>query len=398
MKTTKNLLAIFVASTILTACGGGGGSAPSAADPTAPVSPTVPVSPFVPVIPEVPVVPTVPVVVNANDPYTGQAATGASTSMVSGTVMSDVTAGAIVTAYAVQADGSNGSVLGVSSATGADGKFSMQLTSAPTGMVRLVAKGGIFASEADATKQANTALELVTPYITTDLNSFVITPATHIVSHVVAYKAKRGTALSAAYLNGVNAVFSLNAANLLKGDQRPGINILKTLPGSTGDTLNAYQDLLTSLEWFGVRYDLPSSVVVRILASNAEGSFPLDGVDGSNAPINVGKWVNGVFDESAPLTLDQLTAIRNPDGSITLSSSGAALHEVTTSTLAMNLTRYFYRAKACADDAAKAGLFLRYPSDEIVFADPSFKAGVCANNIKELSDLKARIATNNRSK
>lgn len=398
MNATKNIFAAFVASALLTACGGGGGSSSPATSPTAPVNPTVPTSPTLPVDPVPPVTPTQPVSTNAVDPYTGQPATGTATTAISGVVMSDVTAGATVTAYAVQPDGSNGAVLGVSSLTGADGKFSIQLTTAPTGMVRLIAKGGAFKSEADASKQVNTSLELVAPYITSDLNSFVITPATHIISHVFAYKAKSGATTSAAYMSGVNALFTLNAANLLKGDQRPGISILKTVPGSTADTLNSYQDLLTSIEWFGVRYDLPSSVFVRVLASNAEGAFPTDGINGVNAPINVGKWVNGVFDENAPLTLDQLTALRNPDGSVIVSASGVPFHEITINTLSMNLTRYFYRIKACNDDSAKAGLFARYPTDETIFADPTFKAGVCANNAKEIAEMQARIATNNRSK
>lgn len=398
MNTTKNILAAFVASAVLTACGGGGGSSSPASNPTAPVNPTVPTSPTLPMDPVPPVTPSQPVVTNAVDPYTGQPATGTATTTISGMVVSDVTAGAIVTAYAVQPDGSNGAVLGVSTSTGADGKFSMLLTTAPTGMVRLIAKGGSFKSEADASRQVNTALELVTPYITSDLNSFVITPATHILSHVFAYKAKAGATASAAYLSGVNALFTLNATNLLKGDQRPGISILKTVPGSTADTLNSYQDLLTSIEWFGVRYDLPSSVVVRVLASNAEGTFPTDGVDGANSPINVGKWVNGVFDEAAPLTLDQLTALRNPDGSIILSGTGKPFHEITTTTLSMSLTRFFYRIKACNDDNAKAALLTRYPTDETIFADPTFKAGVCANNAKEIADMQAKISTNNRSK
>jgi len=173
---------------------------------------------------------------------------------------------------------------------------------------------------------------------------------------------------------------------------------LKTVPASAADTLNSYQDLLTSIEWFGVRYDLPSDVVVRVLSSNAEGAFPTDGVDGANAPINVGRWVNGVFDETAPFSLDQLTALRNPDGSVIVSASGVPFHEITANTLSMSLTRYFYRIKACNDDSAKAALFIRYPNDETIFADATFKAGVCANNAKEIADMQAKIATNYRSK
>jgi hypothetical protein len=319
--------------------------------------------------------------------------------MVSGVVVSNVTAGAVVTAYAVQADGSNGTVIGVSAPTGADGKFSMQLASVSTGMVRLVAKDGSFVSEADGSTQANTSLELVTPYITSDLNFFVVTPATHIVSHLVSYKAKAGSSLASAYTNSVNTLLSISTPNvLLKDDPRAGINMLKAIPGSADDTLNTYQDLLTAIEWFGVRYDLPSRVTVRVLAANAEQGFPLAGVDGANAPINVGKWVHGSFDETLPLTLDELTALRKADGTLLMDPNGNIIHDYAKAYLATNLIQYFYRVKACNDDSAKAGLFLRYPNDAGLFADATLKALVCATDAQEIADLKARITTNNRSK
>lgn len=319
--------------------------------------------------------------------------------MVSGMVVSDVTVGAVVNAYEVKADGSNGALLGTSSATGADGKFVMQFASAPAGMVRFVASGGSFKSEADGSNQANTVTELVAPFVTSDLNFFVITPATHIVSHLVSYKAKSGSALPLAFTSGVNAVLSMTGQNvILKDDTRSGINMIKTVPGSTADTRNTYQDLLTALEWYGVRYDLPSSVVVKVFAANAENSFPLAGVDGKGAAINVGKWVNGKFDESVPFTFDEVTALRNPDGSLAYAPNGMILHEDAKSYISTDLIQYFYRVAACTNEAAKPALLERYPSDAGLFADASLKAGVCEANTKRLAELKARIATNQRSK
>lgn len=319
--------------------------------------------------------------------------------MVSGTVVSDVTVGATVTAYDVQADGSNGALLGTSSATGADGKFVMQFVNAPVGMVRFVATGGSFRSEADATTQANTVTELVAPYVTSDLNSFVITPATHIASRVLSYKAKAGSTLVSAYAGGISTVLSLTGQNvILSGDARVGVNMLKTLPGSAGDTLGTYQDLLTAIEWYGVRYDLPSSAVVRVLASYAENSFPLAGVDGKGAAINVGKWVNGKFDETVSFTFDEVTALRNNDGTLAYAPNGIILHEDAKGYIGTSLIQYFYRAAACTNDAAKPALLQRYPTDAALFADASLKTGVCDANIKFLADLKARIATNQRTK
>jgi hypothetical protein len=405
----NSTIATLIAALTLSACGGGGGGSstgsPAATTPTAPaapVAPTTPATPAEPVTPTAPVTPVSPVppVVAANpaDPYTGQPATGTPTATVSGVVVSNVTVGATVTAYALKADGSNGAVLGVSALTGADGKFTMQLTSTPTGQVRFVAQSGVFVSEADGSKQANTALELVAPYITTDLNYFVITPATHLVSHVVSYQAKSGSDLTKAYLSGVESLLSITGANvILKGNARAGIDFLKTMPGSADDKLNTYQDLLTGIEWFAVRYDLPSSVAVRVLASHAE-KRTVAGVDGSNAPINVGKWVNGVFDEKQTLTLDELMAMRNLDGTIMRSFDGTILHAQLESYLSNNLIQNFYRVKACADGNALPDLLTRYPGDAGIFANADLKAGVCAADAKELADIKALIATNNRSK
>lgn len=411
MKTTS-LIAVLIASLSLSACGGGGGGStattPAATTPaptaTAPVVPvTTPTTPATTptttptTTPDTPVTSTSPISTNPVDPYTGMPASGTATTMLSGAVVSNVTVGAIVTAYAVQADGSNGAVLGVSTATGADGKYTMQLTATPTGPVRLVAVNGSFVSEADGSKQANTALELVTPYITSDLNYFVITPATHLVSHVIAYQAKSGTDLTKAYLNGVESLLQITSPNsVLKGNVRVGVDILKTLPGSADDKLNTYQDLLTAIEWFGVRYDLPSNVVVRILASHAENRT-LAGTDGTGAAINVGKWVNGVFDEKQVMSLAQLLATRI-DGTVAQTLDGTFLAGQLESVISNEYIQNMYRVKVCADISTLPDLLQRYPSDAGIFANASLSAAVCASDNKALADLKALMLTNNRSK
>lgn len=293
-KLTPHLLAVSV-SVLLAACGGGGST-------SAPATSALPATPSE--------------VQKPIDPYTNQPATGTTTSGISGVVFNAPTTGATVTAYAVLPDGSNGASLGISAATGTDGTFSIQLTGIPAGMVRLVATSGTYTSEADNTTQANTSLELVTPYVTSDLNYFVITPITHIVSHLVSTKARYGATLTSAYKASVGTALSLSVPNvILKDDVNGGIDLLRTLPGSGNDTLNTYQDVLTAFEWYGVRYDLPSSVVTRILAANAENDFPIAGVDGANTPINVGKWSGSAFDQTIPFTFDELTAQKNPDGS-----------------------------------------------------------------------------------
>lgn len=403
MNMNKNLIAVLV-TVALTGCGGGGGgdtntTAPVGVNPapTATVAPTAPTSTTTPITPAPGA--TTPVAANATDPYTGQPASGTSTTMVSGVVVNDVTVGATVTAFDVKADGSNGALLGTSSATGADGKFVMQFANAPAGMVRFVATGGSFKSEADATTQANTVTELVTPFVTSELNSFVITPATHIASRVLSYKAKAGSSLTSAYTSSISTVLSLTGQNvLLKGDTRVGVNLLKTVPGSTGDTLGTYKDLLTAFEWYGVRYDLPSNTVVRVFAANAESNFPHPGVDGKGVAINVGKWVNGKFDETVPFTFDEVTALRNSDGTLAYASNGMVIHEDAKGYLSTNLIQSFYRVAACTSEGATTALLQRYPGDAGLFADASLKAAACDGSNKALADLKARIATNHRSK
>lgn len=395
MKLNKSVMAAFVLMTLAACGGGGGGSSTGTPVGTAPgPAPTVPTLPNNPSP-----APTPPVAVNATDPYTGQPASGTPATMISGMVVSNVTTGAIVKAYEVKADGSNGALIGTSSSTGADGKFVVQFANAPTGMVRFVAEGGAFKSEADGSTQANVSTELVAPYVTSDLNFFVITPATHIVSHLVAYKAKSGTPLTQAYTASVSTLFSLTGPNvILKDDSRAGVTMLKTVPGAAGDSLNTYQDLLTAIEWFGVRYDLPSSVVVNVFASYAEKDFPLAGVNGSGTPINVGKWVNGRFDESVAYTFDELTAQRQPDGTLSRAPDGTIIHDNAKSYIGTDLIQYFYRAAACTDEASKPALLVRYPNDAGLFADATLKTAVCDYDIKQLADLKARIATNQRSK
>ncbi|WP_332878012.1 hypothetical protein [Massilia sp. S19_KUP03_FR1] len=406
-----SVIATLVAIVALSGCGGGGGGGTSTATPaatTAPVTPTTPATtPTTPATPATPTTPTEPVpapapvpgAVNPLNPYTGQPASGSATTMVSGMVVSNITVGATVKAYAILPNGSNGGVLGVSSATGADGKFTMQLTSTPTGMVRFVATGGSFISEADGSKQANTATELVTPFVTTDLNFFVITPATHYVSHLVSYNAKAGSDLVTSYINSFGSLMSLATNNkLLVDDAFAGINLLKTVPGSVDDTRSTYQDVLSSFEWFGVRYDLPSSVVIRLFAAHAENNAPPAGVDGSGVPINVGQWVNGIFDETQPLTLDELTARKNSDGTMQRGTDGKLITDIPEGTLQWDLLYYFYYVRACADTSAIPALLLRYTNIGNIPGDPKTNATYCAAQVNSIAALKARIPTNNRSK
>lgn len=293
----KLLLASLIASAALAACGGGGGgsSNPSgAATPASGASSTQAA--------------TVPL-----NPYTNQQAPGASTTTVTGEVYnSGATVGATVAAYLVNADGSNGALVGTAT-TGTGGTFNMTLNQAPyatASYVRFVATGGTYTSTADKTTQTNGSLELVTPYITTAFDNFVITPLSHVASQRMTQVASTGGKLANAYTSGASMVLPLIGMSdpILPLDTvTGGVNYLALVPGSPGDTLNAYADALNAIEAYGVKYDLPSSVVEQVLSQSqltGQASTTLP----NGAAINIGQWQSGTFNTSATYTLATLEA------------------------------------------------------------------------------------------
>ncbi|MEY8175089.1 hypothetical protein [Burkholderia multivorans] len=193
--------AMFVVATsmaaFLAACGGGGGDGGSASGGSSGGGGSTPT----------------PVQQNATDPYTGQPAAGTATNQISGAVMNGATSGATVTVYNLNEDGTNGDAIG-SAITDTSGAFTISLRQAPTGMIRIIATGGTFTSEADASTQNNATLELVAPYVTTALNTFVVTPVTHYASQRISYLAKHGQSLLSAYKTASSAAISVVNSNL----------------------------------------------------------------------------------------------------------------------------------------------------------------------------------------
>lgn len=313
------------------------------------------------------------------DPYTGQAAAGTPTAQISGSVVNGPTTAATVTAYLLNPDGSNGASLG-SAQTDASGSFTMTLTQVPTSMMRLVATGGTFTSEADASTQANESLELVAPYVTTSLSSFVITPLTHAASTQLTYLAgKQGKTLASAYTTASSAVLqlvtgvdSIAAANHAHG----GVDYLSIVPGSAQDTLNAYGDALTAIEYYAVAHDLPSRVATRILALSSVTGTP-SANDGNGQAINVGKWVGSSFDATQALTVVQMTP------------SGLPSTDMLAIVLAMNAT-------AACTSGDHTGFYKRFPlaAGQTDYLDTTG----CATYTNNLNAIKAKISANNRSK
>lgn len=369
MKGNGNKMAIKLAAAaslamILAACGGGGGDSGGSTGSNGGSTGGVTTPPA-----------TTP---TANDPYTGKPATGSTTNQITGSVVKGPTAGATVTAYVLNADGSNGNAIG-SGVTDASGAFSLSLTQDPKGMIRLVATGGTFTSEGDNSTQKLDTLELVAPYVTTDLTNFVITPVTDTASKRITYLvSKGGKSLAEAYTTASSAVLQLFSGNnvIASADRtRGGINYLSIVPGSAQDTLHTYQDVLTAIEYYGVRHDLPSRVTVRLLSASSITGIPSQ-LDANGQPITVGGWVGSTFNETQPVTLADI-------------SLAQPANDVLSLVMAMN-------ALTACDSGDHAPFYQRYPLAQ--GQSDYLDAAVC-NGYKNIVDtVKAKIATNNRNK
>jgi hypothetical protein len=310
---------------------------------------------------------------NPIDPYTGAPAAGTLTTQISGEVVSGPTTGATVTAYVLNSDGSNGNAIG-SAVTDANGDYAMTLRQQPTGMIRLVATDGTFTSEADNSTQKNVSMELVAPYVTTTLDSFVITPLTHYASQRIRYLITQGNTLAQAYTTASSAALSvLTQADAIDGGvSHAGVDYLSIVPGSSQDTLNAYSDALKALEYFDVEFDLPSHTGLRILiATTLAGK---DGVTDQNGNlVDVGAWANGVWTDDTPPTVTTMTG-------------GTSVQDDV-----YNIVVWMNEAQACASGST-AALYARFPGLTTIF--PTLSCTTVESNINAIKNL---IPSNNRT-
>ncbi|CAB3754599.1 hypothetical protein [Paraburkholderia humisilvae] len=369
----KLLLASLVVCATLAACGGGGGGSANPAGAAAPASGASGTNPAGGAS-------TTP-----TNPFNNQQAPGASTTTVTGEVFnSGATVGATVAAYLVNADGSNGTIIGTAT-TGTDGTFSMTLNQSPyetASYVRLVATGGTYTSTSDNTTQTNSSLELVTPYITTAFNNFVITPLTHVASQRTTQVASTGGSLANAYTSGAGMALSLIGMSdpiLSQDTGTPGVDYLALVPGSVGDTLNAYADALNAIEAYGVQHDLPSSVVEQVLSQsqltgNASTTLP------NGMAINIGQWQSGTFDTSASFTLATLEAANANEPPF------AEMHQ---------FMLWEYGVTDCASGNFTP-YFTRFP---LAAGEPNIftSGGACTSYGTFVSNIDAKVATNQRS-
>lgn len=368
---TKKLFIMLPVIALIAGCGGGAGGGATTAPTNTLASETV------------------------TDPLTGKVVPGTPTKNISGITYNNAT----VTAYSVQPDGSNGPALGPSTVANFAGEFSMVLSKAPTGMVRLIATGGSYSPmNIDNTLQQNISMELVTPYVATSLSYFKISPLTHIASHAMSFRAKNGATLVEAFKAGMMSALELDIANAqLWADTTVYINLLKD--SITSDKQAYSSESLNAIEWFGVQYDLPSSVVVRVLAASAETDYPRSGVDGSGQAINVGKWVNGVFDEAAPLSLDTMMTLNTPDAiNVIDPKTGGSVRPGVADFISRNLIMDFDIDKSCP---GYGDILNRYPYYHLEDTGGQFlriPVADCTASAQRIANLKARITTNNRTK
>lgn len=362
---TKHALAIaaLLSSFILAGCGGGGGGGSSPSTSSGGTSGSTGGA---------------TTTANATDPYTGAPATGSATTQISGEVVSGPTTGATVTAYVLNSDGSNGNAIGTA-VTDSNGNFSMSFAQAPTGMIRLVATGGTFTSEADNSTQKNVSMELVAPYVTTTLNSFVITPLTHYASQRISYLVTQGNTLLKAYATASSAALQLVTGNdVIDSSNRThgGVDYLSIVPGSSQDTLNSYADALKALELFGVEFDLPSHTTLRILVATALAGK--DGVTDQNGnAVNVGQWASGVWTDDVPPTVATLT-------------SGTSVQDDVAS-----IVQQMNAVEAC-NSGDHTGYYQRFPlssgqSDYLTTAN-------CSVYTSNMNAITAKTSTDNRTK
>ncbi len=106
--------------------------------------------------------------------------------ILSGAVYKGASVGSTVTAYEVNADGSDGTAIGTAT-TASDGTFSLPLTGVPTGAVRLTATGGNYVSEfSAATITGTSSVSALLDTATKTLSGISITPASEFVSSYTA--------------------------------------------------------------------------------------------------------------------------------------------------------------------------------------------------------------------
>jgi hypothetical protein len=145
-------------------------------------------------------------------------------------------------------------------------------------------------------------------------------------------------------------------------------------------------------------WDLPSADVLRIVSLTAEMGYPINAADGAGKPVNAGQWANGMFDPTAPLTVDWLMVWRNSDGSPIVGNDGKPIHDDVQGYFSSELLNYFYRNAACIDPTKIPEYKVRYPGSTFFNQPPETVELGCSASLKIHADIQAKKPTNNRTK
>jgi len=385
LKTLNKILAAALV-VLMTGCGGGGGDSssgttPVVQNPTTPTTPTTPVSPSTPA--------------TVTNPLTGSAAPGSATTTLYGSAYD----GASVTAYNVQPDGSSGAAI-AGPVTAASGVFTLNFATAPTGWVRIVATGGSKPRVFDSTVQPGGTMQLVTPFITTTHNNLKITPLTDIAANVMEHNAKKGAALADAFKTGMRTMLELDSANvLMMSDTSVYLNVLKGAIQSDTSYNSAQSpqstEMLNGLDLLGVALDMPTKDVMRVVGATAQGSYPLNALDGSGNVINAGAWVGGSFDSAAAQSLNTLMDAKVPD-SQKRSAGGSKVAPRMNEYVSQYMIMTWSMNNACINGATQ-NFANRYPF-YVLTSQGKISDADCAAADAWVSELRARVATNQSSK
>lgn len=370
MKTQKTIsLSLFAIVFLISGCGGGSSS--NASSP-----------------PELSQ--TVSTVVN---PFTGTSAPGMATTILHGIAP----IGATVTAYNLEKNGTSSVALGQPVTSTENGVFTLNLKSPPSGMVRVVATGGTEYRSVDNSVQPVGSMELVTPFLTTQMDYFVISPITDIAARIMLAKAQTGMSINEAFKTGMRNTLMLDIANAPMADLlEVYFNVLRgsikrdSVYNSAESRDSA--ELKRGLENFGIMYDLPSQEVRRLVAAAGAADFQLSAIDVTGQPIIAGAWKDGVFDRTAPVTLKNLMDSKTPQNYGVFDNQTGKKTSPSVSDLIskyMIMDEFVYGACITGNPLL---LQSRYPYYG------SVAASECVAVTKRYNDLKSRVATNNSSK
>lgn len=221
------------------------------------------------------------------DLYTGGISTSNNTPppafTVSGSVIAGPVGGSTLTISSVNADGSTGTSLG-STTTASDGSFSVSLSVAPSGAIRLTATNGSYTSEANTTTTvSNVALSALVPSVPSSGASGLV------VTALSTFSDQRAQALIAA--NGSESISSASTAadtNIkavygIRDTSTPLSTLVPSFTTSSGDPATIALTL-GALEQLALQLGKPPEQIVSAIAQDLTDGV-LDGKVAGGNPI-----------------------------------------------------------------------------------------------------------------